>query len=348
MRYLFNNFIGSAYIKIFVALLILITISIFSLSQGYADIHFSTMVKILWEMINSNDHSQISESSKLIITEIRLPRLIASIIVGGALAYSGATYQGIFRNPLADPFLLGIASGASFGIALLVISPWEQNLYIGILTPFVAFVSSGITIVVVLLLARKAGKFDNYSIILAGVALSAIFSAFTSFILLTGGENARPIFGFLFGGFNTITWLKVFLCTPYVLLGGTVIFLLGHRLNILQLDDDQAQNLGLDVEKTRIILLAAASLIAAAAVSMAGIIGFVGLIVPHMIRLIVGSDYRLLLPLAAIFGATFVVLTDIIARTIIEPQEIPVGIVTAMVGGPFFIWLLSSQKRISM
>ena len=117
MRYLFNNFIGSAYIKIFVALLILITISIFSLSQGYADIHFSTMVKILWEMINSNDHSQISESSKLIITEIRLPRLIASIIVGGALAYSGATYQGIFRNPLADPFLLGIASGASFGIA---------------------------------------------------------------------------------------------------------------------------------------------------------------------------------------------------------------------------------------
>ena len=132
------------------------------------------------------------------------------------------------------------------------------------------------------------------------------------------------------------------------MLGGTVIFLLGHRLNILQLDDDQAQNLGLDVEKTRIILLAAASLIAAAAVSMAGIIGFVGLIVPHMIRLIVGSDYRLLLPLAAIFGATFVVFTDIIARTIIEPQEIPVGIVTAMVGGPFFIWLLSSQKRISM
>ena len=132
------------------------------------------------------------------------------------------------------------------------------------------------------------------------------------------------------------------------MLGGTVIFLLGHRLNILQLDDDQAQNLGLDVEKTRIILLIAASLIAAAAVSMAGIIGFVGLIVPHMIRLIVGSDYRLLLPLAAIFGATFVVFTDIIARTIIEPQEIPVGIVTAMVGGPFFIWLLSSQKRISM
>ena len=132
------------------------------------------------------------------------------------------------------------------------------------------------------------------------------------------------------------------------MLGGTVIFLLGHRLNILQLDDDQAQNLGLDVEKTRIILLAAASLIAAAAVSMAGIIGFVGLIVPHMIRLIVGSEYRLLLPLAAIFGATFVVFTDIIARTIIEPQEIPVGIVTAMVGGPFFIWLLSSQKRISM
>tara|TARA_B100000029_G_scaffold513541_1_gene613459 strand:+ start:4351 stop:5397 length:1047 start_codon:yes stop_codon:yes gene_type:complete len=348
MKYVFNNFFDSAWMKISIALLVLISISIFSLTQGYANIHLGTIAEIFLQMIVTNDQSPISEASRLIITEIRLPRLVAAIVVGAALAYSGATYQGIFRNPLADPFLLGIASGASLGIALLIISPWQQNLYVGILSPIVAFFSSGITIVVVLLLARKAGKFDNYSIILAGVALSAIFSAFTSFILLTGGENARPIFGFLFGGFNTITWLKVILCTPYILVGSTIIFFFGHRLNLLQLDDDQAQNLGLNVENTRMILLAAASLIAAAAVAMAGIIGFVGLIVPHMIRLIVGSDYRLLLPLAAIFGSTFVVITDVIARTVINPQEIPVGIVTAMVGGPFFIWLLLSQKRISM
>ena len=345
---MFNNSTNKSFFSLTAALVILIIVSGFSLSQGYADIHFGTIGKIFLEIISGNEYYNISDSSKLIITEIRLPRLVASIIVGGSLAYSGATYQGIFRNPLADPFLLGIASGASFGIALLVISPWQQNLYVGILTPLVAFVSSGLTIVVVLFLARKAGKFDNYSIILAGVALSSIFSAFTSFILLTGGENARPIFGFLFGGFNTITWLKILLGVPYMLMGGLTIFFLGHRINLLQLDDDQAQNLGLNVEKTRIILLAAASLIAAAAVAMAGIIGFVGLIVPHMIRLIGGSDYRLLLPLSAIFGATFVVITDVIARTIIEPQEIPIGIITAMVGGPFFIWLLSSQKRISM
>jgi iron complex transport system permease protein len=185
---------------------------------------------------------------------------------------------------------------------------------------------------------------SNTSLILAGIAISAIASAITSFILITGGEEAQPIFAFLFGSFNTASWERLVLGTPYLLLGVVVVALYGRLLNVLQLDEEQAAQLGVDVARTKLILLGAASLIAATAVAMGGVIGFVGLIVPHVTRMIFGGDYRRLLPLAALLGASFLIGTDVLARTVLAPQEAPVGIVTAIVGGPFFLYLMRVRQ----
>jgi iron complex transport system permease protein len=185
---------------------------------------------------------------------------------------------------------------------------------------------------------------ENASLILAGVALSAVWSGVISFLLLTGGQRSQPIFSFLFGGFNTASWERLAIGLPYLVAGAAVIAFHARVLNVLQLDEEQAAQLGVDVARTKLVVLAAASLVAATAVAMAGIIGFVGLLVPHAVRMILGGDYRRTLPGAALAGASFLVAVDLFSRTVLAPQEVPVGIVTAVLGGPFFILLLRTRK----
>lgn len=322
-------------------ILILIGVSLIALTQGAADIPPQTVMRIVAGQLPFFDLSSDAPVTwERIIIDIRLPRILAAGAVGAALAYSGASYQGVFRNPLADSFLLGIATGAALGASIAIISPLQTGAYGFGWVPIFAFIGALFTVSLVYLLASGGSRLDSTALILAGVSLSAVFGAATAFILLTGGEEARPIFSFLFGRFNTVSWERIAWTAPYMVVGAIAIAVHARVLNVLQLDEEQAAQLGVDVTRTKLIVLGAASLMAAAAVAMAGIIGFVGLIVPHGVRLVFGSDHRRLLPLAALLGASFLIVVDTFARTILSPQEVPVGILTALLGGPFFLWLL--------
>ena len=290
------------------------------------------------------DTTGTSEAWQRIVMEVRLPRVLTAGVAGAALAYAGTTYQGVFRNPLADSFLLGIASGAALGASIAIMAPLGVDTYGFGLVPPLAFAGACLAVTLAYAAARIGDTVSNTRLILAGVAISSAAGAVTSFILLTGGERAIPIFAFLFGSFNSATWPRLWVALPYIALGGAVIAMHARLLNVLQLDEEQAAQLGIDVLRTKFVLLAAASLIAAAAVAMAGVIGFVGLIVPHVARMLIGTDYRRLLPLAALLGASFLIAADIIARTALQPQEVPVGVVTAIVGAPFFLTLMRARR----
>ena len=324
---------------------LLAVVALVALTRGAAEIPAEVVLRIL---LDSLPLIEVDVNAPLtwerIVVDIRLPRVIAAGAVGSALAYSGASYQGVFRNPLAGPFLLGVASGAALGAAIAIISPLHVDAYGFGWVPVFAFAGALLTVVLVYLLATGSGRLDNVTLILAGVALSAVFGAATAFIMLTGGEQARPIFAFLFGGFNTASWERVAWAAPYLAVGALIVAVHARTMNVLQLDEEQAAHLGVDVTRTKLIVLAGASLMAATAVAVAGVIGFVGLLVPHAVRLVFGTDHRRLLPLSALFGASFLIAVDTFARTVLAPQELPVGVMTALIGGPFFLWLLRSRR----
>ncbi len=331
------------------AVVLLVVVALVALTQGAADIAPQTVLRILLDRLPLiTVDVTVPVTQETIVLDIRLPRVLAAGAVGAALALSGASYQGVFRNPLAGPFLLGVASGAALGAAIAIISPLSTDAYGFGWVPVFAFAGALATVVLVYLLATGGGGVDSTTLILAGVALSAVFGAATAFILLTGGEQARPIFSFLFGGFNTSNWERIGWAAPYLVVGTVVVAMHARVLNVLQLDEEQAAQLGVPVTRTKLIVLAAASLTAATAVAMAGVIGFVGLIVPHAVRLAFGGDHRRLLPLAALFGASFLILVDLLARTMLSPQEVPVGVLTALLGGPFFLWLLRTRRAAAL
>ncbi len=327
-------------------LALLAAVCVLALTQGAAQIPAGTAVALALDRLPWVTFTpDVPVTWQRIIVDVRLPRVAAAILVGAALSGSGAAYQGVFRNPLADPFLLGIASGAALGASLAIVSPLPIDSYGFGWVPASAFVAGLLVVGLVTVLARSGGDVDGVSLILAGVALSAICSAVSSFILLTGGEKAQPIFAFIFGGLNTVSWTRVAIALPYVFGGVAVLLVTSRALDVLQLDEEQAEHLGLHVARTKMIVLAAASLMAAAAVAVAGIIGFVGLMVPHAVRLAWGGGFRRLLLLSLIYGAVFLVLVDTFARTIIPPQEVPLGIITAFIGGPAFLILMRRRRR---
>ncbi|MEX2229713.1 MAG: iron ABC transporter permease [Dehalococcoidia bacterium] len=325
--------------------LVLLALGLLSITQGAAGLPAGDVLRVLASQLPLGGvESTVPATWQRIVIDVRLPRILGAAAVGAALAYSGAAYQGVFRNPLAGPFLLGVASGAALGAAIAIMSPLGRNVYGFGWEPVFAFVGGLATVVLVYLISRSQGVIDNTTMILAGVALSAVFSAATALLLLTGGDRARPIFGFLFGGFNAVSWVRLAWATPYLLTGAAIVAVHARVLNVLQLDEEQASQLGVDVTRTKLIVLAGASLMATAAVALAGIIGFVGLVVPHVVRMLAGRDHRRLLPLTALWGGSFLIVVDLFARTALAPQEVPVGIVTSLIGGPFFLWLLHRQR----
>ena len=276
-----------------------------------------------------------------ILLDLRLPHSILVGLTGMALAGSGASFQGLFRNPLADPYLIGVASGAGLG-AIIVMSIPQVGRY---LIPLGAFLGGLGTIAAVYSLAKVGRMVPLTTLILAGVAIGSFTSALTSFLMLISDEMVLQAMSFLLGGSTVTGWEPLVIALPYFSIGLTLLVLGGHSLNVLQFGEEQAQQLGLNVERVKIFIIISASLTTAAAVSFSGVIGFVGLVVPHIIRLVWGGDYKKLIPLSILGGGITLLLSDIVARTIMAPGYLPVGIVTSLIGAPFFLWILRRAKK---
>jgi iron complex transport system permease protein len=279
-----------------------------------------------------------------ILFQVRLPHAVLVALAGAALASSGAAYQGLFRNPLADPYLIGAASGAGLGAVLAMTMHWPAG-WLGLYAvPVAAFLGALATVLLAYGLARSGGLAPTTTLILAGVALSSFATGLTSYLMLRSTSELRRALAWLLGGALLPGWEPVLAMLPYVLLGMAVLILSGYTLNVLQFGDDQAHQLGLPVERRKLVIILAASLATGAAVAFAGIIGFIGLVVPHILRIWLGPDYRHLVPLSILGGAIALLLADLLARVIIAPQVLPLGIVTALVGAPFFLWVLRRSR----
>ena len=301
-----------------------------SVAKGAADISLSQIFTILL-------HPQAAPQDQ-IIWNIRLPRMIVGALVGMNLALSGCILQAVMRNPLADPHIIGISSGAGIsGITVMILFPALEYL----ITP-VAFVGAMAAAVAIYILAWKNG-IKPVRIILAGVAVSAFLGAGISGLLIFYSDRVNGALMWMVGGLAARSWPHVSIIVPYAVVGLILAVLSSHYLNILQLGDDMAKGLGVHVEITRIVLTAIAALLAASAVSVVGLLGFVGLVIPHISRLILGSDYRYLVPGAAILGVAIVTLSDTFARVVFAPVELPVGIIMAFIGAPFFLFLLRRE-----
>jgi iron complex transport system permease protein len=321
-----------------VVLLALLTMLILSMAIGAVFIPLPA----LWHVLTGGE---TNETFRTILLDIRLPRTILIAMVGAALAGSGATYQGLFRNPLADPYLIGVAAGAGLGAILAMSVKWPYTTMGLLAVPLAAFIASLLTVYLVYTFAHIGKTVPTTNLILAGVAVSSFATALTSFLILRSTGEVRRAIGWLLGGVSLIGWDATLALVPYLAIGLITLVLSGYALNILQFGDDQAAQLGLNVQRTKLIIIVAASLVTAAAVSFAGIIGFVGLIVPHIVRIWWGVDYRRLIPLSIIGGAAVLLFADVLARIVIAPQELPVGIVTALAGAPFFLWVLHRAKN---
>lgn len=285
------------------------------------------------------------ETFNIILFQLRLPHAALIALTGAALAGSGAAYQGLFRNPLADPYLIGVASGAGLGAVLVMSYRWPSG-WFGLFTvPLAAFVGAFLTVLLVYSLARTGRTLPTTTLILAGVAVGAFASALTSLLMLRSQGEVRRALVWLLGGSTMSGWEPVVVALPYIFLGLSLIVISGHALNLLQYGDEQAQQLGLPTERVKTLLIFAASLTTGAAVAFTGIIGFVGLVVPHLVRILWGPDYRNLVPLSIIGGATVLLLADALARTLLAPQVLPVGLLTALAGAPFFLWVLRRARR---
>ncbi|HEY7659867.1 MAG TPA: iron ABC transporter permease [Actinomycetota bacterium] len=286
----------------------------------------------------------VARSAEVIVLQLRLPRVLLAAIVGGALAASGAVFQGLFRNPLADPAIIGVSSGAALGAVAVIVTVGAGSLgTFGV--PAAAFAGAIATAFVVYRLARIGPSVHVATLLLAGIAIAAVISSVMSLVMSFSGEQVRDIYAWLLGGLVANGWPSVWVVLPVVAFGVGGAVLVSHELNLVSFGEERAAQLGVEVDRLKRRAIAVGALLAAAAVSVAGVIGFVGLMTPHLLRHWVGSDHRRLVPASVLGGAILLVLADLVARTVVAPSEIPVGIVTALLGGPFFLVLLRRQGR---
>ncbi|MFW6149983.1 MAG: FecCD family ABC transporter permease [Chloroflexota bacterium] len=329
--------------------LLLLVVVVFFTTLGSVRIPFSTCAGVLLSSLPACPiDSSYPDTIEMIVLSIRLPRIVLAGLVGAGLAVAGATYQGLFRNPLADPYLLGVASGAGLGATVGFLLPFTAAWLTFGAVPLLAFIGGMGAVSVVYFLARVGKSVPGTTLILAGVALGAFLSSITSYLFTIAGEKLHGIVFWLLGGLSLTRWEEVAVVLPAVLIGAAVIWLHSRPLNVMQLDEEQAQQLGVNVERVKLTLLAAATLITSAAVCFTGLIGFVGIIVPHAVRLIWGPDHRFLLPLSTVVGALFLILADTVAHSLLPPTEIPVGVITAFCGAPFFLYLLRRRREVSL
>lgn len=289
-------------------------------------------------------HSPLTSVQEAILWQLRAPRVVLGALVGGMLALAGSAYQGVFRNPLADPYLLGVAAGAGLGATLAIAYGHQHGS--GQLVPIAAFVGGLVAVACAYALGRSVGTARAAgALVLAGVTVAAFMTALQTFVQQQRTDTLRDVYSWLLGGFATAGWSQVVVVMPYVLLSSLAIVLHRRVLDVLSLGDEEATSLGINVPRTRLLLVVAATAGTAAAVSVSGLIGFVGIIVPHTVRLLVSTSYRAVVPLSLVVGAGFLVLTDVLARTVLSPAELPIGVVTAFFGAPFFALVLRSSKN---
>jgi iron complex transport system permease protein len=338
-----------------VLLVLLFGAMVFAASTGPTTIPAGDVANALLQYVGIARGVDVQSSTYRIVTVVRLPGLMVAALVGAALACAGATMQGLFRNPLADPGIIGVSAGASLGVVLAItqfaalsdlwlIGPLGADLW---RVPAAAFIGAMIAALAVYVLSLQRGRTNLAALLLAGVALNAVMGAITSVLLLRSADfNAvRAVLSWLVGSLDGRGWDYFHVAMWPILVPAVLILLYSRELNLMVIGEENAQALGVNVPRVRLILLALSSLMTASAVSVAGAIGFVGLIVPHMLRLVIGPDHRVLLPASLIGGAAFLVFADAVARSVIAPELLPVGTVTALVGGPFFLFLLWRNRR---
>jgi len=288
--------------------------------------------------------SHLSPTDSAIVWQLRAPRVVLGLLVGGMLAIAGGAYQGVFRNPLVDPYLLGVAAGAGLG-ATLAISYGGSGVGSYDLLPLAAFTGAALGVALAYALGSAgAGGRSPAALVLAGVTVVSFLTAIQTFVQQQHANSLEQVFDWILGRLSTAGWHDVVLCAPYVLVSSAVLILHRRLLDVLAVGDEEAATLGVNVKRVRLAVVVAATVGTSAAVAVSGLIGFVGIIVPHFVRLAIGSSYRIVLPLSLLVGAGFLVLADVIARTILSPEEIPIGVITAFFGAPFFAVVLRTSR----
>lgn len=329
-------------IKILILISALIIFAIFAVTQGSVKIPVSDVLDIL---LKRSQAANVKSSHIFIVTEVRLPRILLSAFVGGVLSVIGTVFQAIFKNPMADPYVMGVSSGAAFGATLGILFGAGTSILGLSAVSFMAFLGAMTTMMIVYHLSRVGGKVSTTGILLAGIVINALLSSAISFLMLMSYNKIDQIVTWTMGSFNAASWTHVYLLIAPMLVGLAYMLSISRELNAMVVGEDDAIGIGVNVQGVKKMGLLVASLLAAVSVAVSGIIGFVGLIVPHLLRMIFGSDHRILLPTSFLGGAIFMMLCDTFARSLLENMEIPVGILTSMVGGPFFLILLQRHKR---
>ena len=325
-----------------VAVALLFVAALASIVTGAADLPVrGVMLEMVGWLPFVDVDSGFTQLQQDVLWQLRVPRVVIGALVGAALSVAGAAYQGVFRNPLADPYLLGVAAGAGLGATLAIITGLATTLVL----PGSAFAGALVAVLVTYGLAKLGGSGrTTATLVLAGVAVASFFTALQTYVQQTSSDTVREVFAWILGRLGTFGWSEVGLVVPFVFISSVVILAHRRHLDVLSVGEGEAAALGLDVGRVRILVVLAATLATAAAVAVAGLIGFVGIIVPHAIRLMTGASYRAILPLSLVGGAAFLVFADIAARTIVSPAELPIGVITAFVGAPFFAVILARTR----
>lgn len=328
-------------------LLILIVLSaVISTGIGAAEITPMKVLQVIWSRLSSGGYAG---ADGLIIWDLRLPRIVLALLVGGALSVSGMMMQALFSNPLADPYIVGVSSGAAFGAVLAVALGVTVTVLGMTAMPIFALIGALLVTAAVYGLARRRQRVPVTTLLLTGIAVGSLLQAGTTFLLLQEGHSElREVMAWLMGSLANRGWLQVAMLTPYLIIGISCSWFMQRELNVLAFGEATAHHLGVLLERTKLLLLILASLLAAGAVAMSGVIAFVGLIVPHLMRMLVGPNHRRLLPASLLGGGLLLLWADVLARTIIPGGEIPIGIITSIIGAPFFLYMLNRRSKVSM
>nr|WP_321412033.1 iron ABC transporter permease [uncultured Carboxylicivirga sp.] len=330
--------ITSAKYKWIVALtlVVLVLLSFIALTLGPSNVSLSQ----LWmSFFNPNE---ADAGIGQIVLQIRLPRIAMALLAGMALSASGGAFQSVFRNPMSDPYVLGISSGASVGAAIAIVLGLQAGIFS---IPFFAFLGSASALAIVYWFAFNLKQSEQNTLLLAGIAMSLMLGAVVSLLLVINREQMESIYFWMLGGFNAISWKQIYIVCPVVLFSLVMLFRYCKDLNLLAMGNETAHSLGINVKQKVAIILLISALSVSIVVSYSGVIGFVGLIVPHMVRFLIGADNRRLLPLSALWGGVFLIIADTLARTLVQPGELPVGSITALFGAPYFFFILIKKSR---
>ncbi|HEX3785767.1 MAG TPA: iron ABC transporter permease [Pseudonocardiaceae bacterium] len=333
-------------IVVVLAVVALTAVMLGSVLLGAIDLGAGRVLQEIFAQLTGG-RSPLTARESAILWELRVPRVVLGALVGGALAAAGAAYQGVFRNPLADPYLLGAAAGAGLAATIVVVGDAAAGAgaagTVGS-QPIAAFVGALGGVGLTWLLGRSAG-YGTATLVLAGVAVAAFLTAVQTFVQQLNTDTLQRLYSWMLGGLATTGWQSVLLCLPYIGVGVLVLCLSARLLDVLALGDDEAAALGIRPGRVRLLVLCAASLATAGAVAASGLIGFVGIVVPHVVRLLIGGSYRVVVPMSLIGGAIFLIAADVVARTALAPAELPVGVVTAFTGAPFFLLVLRTARK---